>query len=337
MTDSCSGSHKPDVPSEEESFARRQIDDNSWLIGGVVISRHASEPSGPCWGDGKGAFFTISEAPNPRPTTRPVSKNDECPIEDHLLRESSPYNIYQVGLAFLAIDDNKGTPEHVTLEALGSIPLSFQVPRVYYHGVHDDRYYVVYSALRGKTICEAWPKTNDDALKKRWLEQIVDSCIELSALSSVSQTMTGYTGDLLAEAYLSKNILETVDSYTPEALLQSCKEIGMDCSNLVFQQNNLSPLAFTVDESGKLLGIYHWGDAGFLPKDWILTKATFNPSLKAWKRQNQEPWNETKREEWRMGIKDALEKRGFREFWLKNEEWRTKIREEYMLQNMRGM
>ncbi|RBR25749.1 uncharacterized protein FIESC28_01431 [Fusarium coffeatum] len=331
MTDSCSGSHKPDLPSEEKSIARRQIDDNSWLIGGVVISRHASEPSGPCWGDGKGGFFTISEAPNPRPTTRPISKNDDCPIEDHLLLEPSSYNIYQVGLAFLAIDDGKGTPEHITLEALAKIPLSFQIPKVYYHGVHDDRYYIVYSALPGKTICEAWPETNDDALKERWLEQIVDSCVELSALSS--QAMTGITGDTLAEWWLSRDFLET--SVTPESLLQTCKEIGMDCSNLVFQQNDLSPLAFTVDESGKLLGIYHWGDAGFLPKDWILTKATSNPHLKAWNRQKA--WKTSERNKWSMGIKGALQERGFRERFEANGEWREKVFRDYNVQNMRGM
>ncbi|CAG7559838.1 unnamed protein product [Fusarium equiseti] len=332
MDDSCFGSHKSDFPAPPKPIVRREIDDNSWLIGGVVISRHASEPSGPCWGDGKGTFFTISKAPNPKPTTKPIS--DDCPIKDHLLSESTAYGVYEVGLAFLAIDDNKGTPEHITLEALAEIPFSFQIPKVYYHGVHDDRYYIVYSALPGKTICEAWPETNDDALKKRWLEQIVDSCIELSTLSS--QTMTGITGDTLAERFLSKTYLQTPDSYTPEALLQSCKEIGMDCSNLVFQQNNLTPLTFTVDESGKLLGIYHWGDAGFLPKDWILTKATSNPSLKAWKRQKG-TWKPSEMNEWRMGIKDALEERGLREYWLKNNEWRAKIHTEYDIQHMRGM
>lgn len=335
MDDSCFGSHKTDLPPGKKPIARRQIDDNSWLIGGVVISRHASEPSGPCWGDGKGAFFTISEAPNPKPTARPVAKDEDCPIIDHLFREPSPYNVYQVGLAFLAIDDDVGTPEHITLEALAKIPLSFQIPKVYYHGVHDGRYYIVYSALPGKTICEAWLETNDDALKQRWIEQIVDSCVELSALSS--QAMTGITGDTLAEWWLSRDYLQTTGSVTPEALLQNCKEITMDCSNLVFQQNNLTPLSFTVDESGKLLGIYFWDDAGFLPKDWILTKATFNSSLRAWKRQKQ-TWK--KRGEilkWDRCIQGALRERGFDERFHENGEWREKIHREYNIQHMRGM
>ncbi|EXA41402.1 hypothetical protein FOVG_09892 [Fusarium oxysporum f. sp. pisi HDV247] len=59
-------------------FPIEETDEDSWMIGQVVISRYASKPDGPCWDDGKGAFFTISEAPNPKPSTRPPS--DSCPI-----------------------------------------------------------------------------------------------------------------------------------------------------------------------------------------------------------------------------------------------------------------
>jgi hypothetical protein len=309
-------------PPPPKPNVRLEIDQNSWMIGEVVISRHVSEPSGPCWSDGKGAFFTISEAPNPKPPTRPIS--DACPIKDHLIYEPSPYGVFEIGLAYLAIYPNKGTPEHLTLEALAKMSLSFQVPKAYYHGVHNDLYYIVYSALPGRTICEVWPETNDLAVKKRWLEQIVDTCVELSAVSG--QSMTGITGDPLAELWLSKDNAETPGSYTPDVLLQNCQDIGMDCSNLVFQQNNLTPLTFTIDESGKLLGIYHWQDAGFLPKDWIATKGRFNSSLLAVNRMRSWPRGEGTK--WASGINYFLRERGFRPFSIKHNEWRTACRRE---------
>ncbi|EXM13076.1 hypothetical protein FOTG_18458 [Fusarium oxysporum f. sp. vasinfectum 25433] len=67
-----------DVQLSLNDFPIEEIDEDSWMIGQVVISRYASKPDGPCWDDGKGAFFTISEAPNPKPSTRPPS--DSCPI-----------------------------------------------------------------------------------------------------------------------------------------------------------------------------------------------------------------------------------------------------------------
>ncbi|KAF4417517.1 hypothetical protein FACUT_12181 [Fusarium acutatum] len=63
------GSLKIKFPQEnvDKRFPLEEIDDNSWMTGQVIISRHASEPDRPCWGDGEGAFFTVSEAPSPKP------------------------------------------------------------------------------------------------------------------------------------------------------------------------------------------------------------------------------------------------------------------------------
>ncbi|KAM0228725.1 hypothetical protein ACHAP5_011863 [Fusarium lateritium] len=309
-------------PPPREPNVRREIDANSWMIGDVIISRHASEPSGPSWGDGKGAFFTVSEAPTPKPPTRAIS--DDCPIKDYYLWEPEACGVWQVGLALLDISLNKGTPQHVTLEALAKRSLSFQIPKVYYHGTFGDLYYIVHSTLPGKTICEAWPETTDDALKKRWLERIVDSCVELSAWKS--ESVTGITGDILHDWWLTKHD-DYPASSTPDAVLQICNEIGMDCSNLVFQHNLLTPLSYTVNEAGDLLGIYHWEDAGFLPKDWIATKPSFNSSLDAWQKQKT-TWLCDDVDKYDKDLLNELKGRGFRNFFHEHGKWRSQMLKE---------
>ncbi|KAM0197891.1 hypothetical protein ACHAPI_004623 [Fusarium lateritium] len=264
-------------PPPREPNVRREIDANSWMIGDVIISRHASEPSGPSWGDGKGAFFTVSEAPIPKPPTRAIS--DDCPIKDYYLWEPQACGVWQVGLAF---------------------------------------------TLPGKTICEAWPETTDDALKKRWLERIVDSCVELSAWKS--ESVTGITGDILHDWWLTKHD-DYPASSTPDAVLQICNEIGLDCSNLVFQHNLLTPLSYTVNKAGDLLGIYHWEEAGFLPKDWIATKPSFNSSLDAWQKQKA-TWLCADVDKYDEDLLNELKGRGFRIFFREHGEWRSQMLKE---------
>ncbi|KAF4971316.1 hypothetical protein FSARC_1835 [Fusarium sarcochroum] len=313
----------PHWPPQPDNNPRLEIDDNSWMIGQVIISRHASKPSGPCWDDGKGAFFTISEAPNPKPPTRPIS--DDCPIKDWYAWEPSPYGRWEIGNAHLAINPDKGAPEHVTLEVLSKRSLSFQIPKVYYHAVHDELYYVVHSTLPGKTILDAWPETDDEALKLQWVDKIVDAYVELSAWRG--ETISGVNGHFLFEWWLGKDPFSYPDPYKPELLLQSTEEIGLDNSKLVFTHNHLSPLSFTVNEDGELLGIYLWHDAGFLPKDWIATKARFNTFLDASPRA--QAWSRQDKNEWESCIHNALEKRGFREYFEKNGLWRVETMREW--------
>ncbi|KAI7762345.1 hypothetical protein LZL87_006740 [Fusarium oxysporum] len=210
------------------------------------------------WDDGKGALFAISEAPNPKPSTR--SLLDSCPIvEMPSRRVTSLMGIFEVGHAYLSIHDNVGTPEHATLEWLAGKDLSFQVPKVYYHGVHGDHYYL--------------PENKDYATMLRWTNQIAVACVELSKWSG--STITGVDGGLLVDQYLFKQTMDYTSVHDPENLRKTCGEIPLDCSELVFALNNVNPLAFMVNEEG-LVGVSSWRHAGFVPKDWVGTKGYTN-------------------------------------------------------------
>ncbi|KAF5618492.1 uncharacterized protein FTJAE_12190 [Fusarium tjaetaba] len=285
-------------------FPIEEIDDNSWMIGRVVVSRSASKPDGPSWNDGKGAFFTISEARNPKPSTRPLS--DSCPIvEISCGSATSKRGIFEVGHAYLTIHQNVGTPEHVTLEWLAGKDLSFQVPKVYYHGVHSDHYYLVYGAIpSGKNLLYAWPENKDHAtMLSKWS----------------GSAIAGVYGGLLVDQYLYKKITDHASVHDPENLRETCQEISLDCSELVFALNNVHPLAFTVNEEG-LVGISSWRYAGFVPKDWVGTKVysnSFFGSIDICR----ESWPKTDFDNWGRLIQEAFKNRGFKDVWDNYYKW----------------
>ncbi|KAH7265533.1 uncharacterized protein BKA55DRAFT_535456 [Fusarium redolens] len=309
----------------KNSFPIEEIDNNSWMTGQVVISRHASKPDGPCWDDGKGAFFTISEAPNPKPPTRPLS--DSCPIvEMSCGRVTSLMGIFEVGHAYLTIHENVGTPEHVTLEWLAEKTLSFQIPKVYYHGVHSDHYYLVYGAIpSGRNVLYAWPETKDYATMVRWTNKIADACVELSKWSG--SAITGIDGGLLVDQYLFKQTTDYKSVHDPENLREAFEEIPLDCSELVFTLNNVHPLAFTVNEEG-LVGISSWRHAGFVPKGWIGTKVHCNSIIHSVDICHA-LWTEADFNNWEYLLMEAFKNRGFKDFWYDYSKWNSKRAGEY--------
>ncbi|KAF5975353.1 hypothetical protein FBULB1_7414 [Fusarium bulbicola] len=307
----------------ENKFPIQEIDDNSWMIGQVVISRHASKPDGPCWDDGKGAFFAISEAPSPKPSTRPLS--DSCPIVEFSCGNvTAGLGMFEIGHAHLMIDGAFGTPEHVTLEWLAEKNLSFQIPEVYYHGIFDKSYYLVHSSLpAGQNLLYAWPKAKDHATMALWANQIADACVELSQWSG--SAITGIDGSRIFDPYLYQKTKDYDNMAHPENLRKSCEEISLDCSELVFALNNVHPLAFSVNEKG-LVGISSWREAGYVPKDWIGTKVRCNSFFMS-ANICTKLWSDADHDTWYLHINAALTSRGFKEFWCQYKLWTAYKRE----------
>ncbi|KAG5664900.1 hypothetical protein KAF25_008634 [Fusarium avenaceum] len=308
------------IPLELSPDRFHEVNDNSWIIDHVIITRHQSKPSEPCWPDGEGGFFSIGEAPTPMPPTRPPSH--VCPITDI----GNPWldqGTWRVGLAHLRVSrSNYGTREHVTLEALAKRSLSFQIPQVYYHKDIGTSYYIVYSELPGTPLVKAWPKANRTA-RIQWTQQIAVAYHELSKWRG--DRICGVDGGNLDYFWLSADYPQLPSSYHPEVLRANCEEIGLDCSEIVFTHNYMMPLSFTVDEVQGLVGICKWEYAGFLPKDWIrtMTKSnSFTESVGVVKRL----WLKPDEDEWCSMIEGALAHSGFKEFWQEAGEWRSKIR-----------
>ncbi|CAF3510690.1 hypothetical protein SNK03_006883 [Fusarium graminearum] len=301
----------------------KEVNDNAWIVyDNAMISRHTSKPSQPHWEDGEGGFFTMDEAPSPKPPTRPLS--DSCPFTDILKESYSGLGLYKVGNAHLHIVRNVGAQEHNTLKAVAERNYNFMVPTEYCHGVYGDGhlYYIAYSILPGKSIAEMWPKTKDDALKTKWTRQIADAYYELSKWRG--DRICGIDGGNLNEQFIINGNWWDTSLSTPEALLKNFKDINMDCSEIVFAHNKMMPLAFMVDGDQGLVGISTWYSAGFVPKGWIQTLPlgnSFTESAGA----IRDTWTDFECMDWSRKIDDGFEERGLNGHrWESWADWQAK-------------
>jgi hypothetical protein len=122
----------------------REIDDNSWIIGDVLLLSHTTiKPSSSCfWRDSKNAFYTLSELDYKKHQTRLLSSTSLI----QLVHDASNYNAaWRISEAFLkvqALSTTGKTPEHITLNYLynpanGFTP-TFPIPRVLYYKEYDN-------------------------------------------------------------------------------------------------------------------------------------------------------------------------------------------------------
>ncbi|KAM0428959.1 hypothetical protein ACHAPT_006762 [Fusarium lateritium] len=282
-----------------------EVDDNCWILGRVIISRHASKPlSGAYWGDGIGGFFSISKVPNPRPQTR-EEISAACPIV-HICSWAYPQGTWRIGPCELKIGryQPNSTCEHVILEDLRKVNWSFQVPQhTYHHAQHGSLaeklgyilcHNIAYSTPAGSSLCEVWPAIKDEALKERYVRQIAQAYGELSKW--YGEGVCNFNDNGLEDRYLGQgNKLQVLRSIW--------KEYDMDSSDLVFAHNYMHPHAFIVDGDG-LVGITNWEIAGYVPRDWIRSKARVDSRL--FRRGCIAKWSEEQRNEWEGKINTAL-------------------------------
>ncbi len=274
----------------------QEINDNSWVIGNrILLSRRRSHQSGSTWGDGKGSFYVISEAPYPLPPSRPLSatKGIFCKVK---------------------ILEPDATREHVTLDYLhNKRPLSFATPCVHYHAEYDGRYYLVLSGLTGQTLAKAWPNI-DEAKKQYYVSRVANICKELAVWQADS--ISGVDGQHLSDRFLTR--LRLPKDCSPRNLLNNCKVLGMDCSTFIFYHCDLGPGNIIVNDGS--IGIIDWETAGFVPKEWIRTKFCISSGL------DLPGDDQESRVDWRRRVQRKLGGEGFPEVadqwvtWWSNED-----------------
>lgn len=186
--------------------------------------------------------------------------------------------VWEIGEAFLKViipASPYTTREHVTLEALHKMKLSFAIPDVLYHGEWNGRYYLLLSKIPGKTLSEAWPRMLETA-RGQCVDRIVSITKELA--TKHSENISGIDGNHLPEAWLANDSSTGAASqpdFSPEALLKNCRELKMDWSSrFELFHCDLGPGNIIVDFIGDQLaiGLIDWECAGFVPREWIRTK-----------------------------------------------------------------
>lgn len=243
----------------------RQIDDDSWLVGGKLpLSR--AVPSESAWG------YTIAPAPDPLPASHPLPDNSADIKLVYDVGDCSA--VFSIGSdAFCKVHllrFAQAAREHVTLAWLHKRTWSFPIPTTLYHAEFDGRYYHFISRVPGQTMDSVWGEL-DDAQRQRFVKRIVEICDELAVSIPVpapGDVICGVDGGAVQEEYLSGRGLNR----SPENLKKNCLALGMDCSRLVFYHRDLGPTNVLVDLQTESMSAIDWESAGYMPKEWVLTK-----------------------------------------------------------------
>ncbi|EQK98249.1 Protein kinase-like domain protein [Ophiocordyceps sinensis CO18] len=284
----------------------REIDDNSWLIGDILLlsRRSLPVPEAPCpeatWTDATGSYYIV-KAQHPLPLSRPLS--DTSPLKK-VYDAGDATAVWIFGDAVCKVKliyDPDETREYDTLYALSKRPLSFMIPEIYYYTECDGRYYLFLRKMPGETLMEAWHKANED-IKQGYASQMVDICKELAIWQA--DRITGIDGRHLSDQYL---VFRDSKDFSHETLKKNCEEVGMDCSTFHFYHCDLGPGNIFVDaDAQRIVGVIDWETAGFVPKEWIRTKfcvsSGLNFDLEA---------DEATKGEWRARVQGELEDHGY--------------------------
>ncbi|KAK4958983.1 hypothetical protein LTR10_003782 [Elasticomyces elasticus] len=146
----------------------KQINDRSWLFAGrLVISKTDNSANEHSWGDGKGVYYTIADAPHALPRTQDLPADGDVQL---VYDAGGVSAVWALGSAYCKIKvlEPQTTREHVTLEYLQTrTPLSFAIPRVIYQREFDDFYCIVLSKVEGVILDEAWDEM-DERMKRQF-------------------------------------------------------------------------------------------------------------------------------------------------------------------------
>lgn len=288
----------------------RTIGDRQWSIGGLFCLSLSPKPilGAKCnWSDGKGLSYSVT---NMTQETQPGKAQEDFPVV-HEAGMNSGHIVWKIGEAFLklVIPHSKNvTREHVTLDAVKDMLSAdtFAIPRVLFHGDWNGRYFLAVTEMPGVNLHEAWPKMSEE-LKSACVQHVTDLCLTLA--ENVREKISGIDGNHLPELYLTKNDQADSETFAPLTLERTCKEIGMDCSDLRFYHCDLIPGNIIVDLKRQSFAVIDWECAGFVPQEWIGTKCAVNEAMRLERPENCNV--DQYSEQWRKRIVESLTSRGF--------------------------
>lgn len=243
----------------------KEVDENTWLIGGLILHRSKGISHLSTWYDRNDDLsYIVTDAPVPPPPAIPLAADNPTMKLVYEAEDSSA--VWFLGNdAFckvkLRVVDT--TPEAVTLTFVHAQRPDLEIPRVLHYAEYNGRSYLFVSRVPGRTLADAWPTLNEN-WRHRYVNAVVGICESLQLLEG--DKLGGVDGKNIPEKYLIED--GAVEDYCPQNLQRGCESMGMDCSKLVFYHADLGPgniIVEDVPESGTV-GIIDWETAGFFPK-----------------------------------------------------------------------
>jgi aminoglycoside phosphotransferase len=293
----------------------RQVNEDTWLVGNLLISRSTGYSDASTWFDDcDDASFTVSIAPTPPPPSKPIPPNDPIIRLVYDAGESSAvWSLGKCAFCKVKLYAKNTTPEASTLAYVREQQLEFKLPDTLYQAESNGRSYLFLSRVPGRTLAEAWPTLNE-AWRYHYVNVVVDICKSLT--TGKRSRLEGVDGKHLPEPYLIRNRAEEKENFDPQNLLEGCREMGMDCSEFVFYHADLGPGNIIVESAPKTgsVGIIDWELAGFFPRGWIRTKFRISRGLNLPDSVNDKHW-------WRSEVQKLLGKHGFEDFSSQWTDW----------------
>ncbi|KAF2249616.1 hypothetical protein BU26DRAFT_286842 [Trematosphaeria pertusa] len=287
----------------------KQISANSWLIGDWILTRSSpplpSTSEYPSWideADNASYAFTSCSAPRSPP---PTTTLDTAHIK--LIYDCSNFSaVFSIGTKVMCKisvfnPSSSDASADITHEAdtlsyvCSKQPNSFTTPRVIHSFNTAENYAVlIMTRVAGRTLASMWKEMSEGA-REACAKAVVAAIEEMMGWES--DFLGGVNGKGIQEPFLVRgSSLGRDDSmYNPLAMHKFCEQVGMGMQPpFVFYHADLGPTNVLVldgtdtastpssstDSSSTntfnspkaAIGIIDFEVAGFLPKDWIMTK-----------------------------------------------------------------
>jgi hypothetical protein len=292
----------------------RQIDSDSWLVGNLVLRRLPYTSASATWNDERDqSSYTLDKAPIPHPHTTPLVDNQYIEIVHEAGDASVVWAIGNNVLCKAKCVEEGATPEPVTLQFVQGQQPSFSTPEILFYTVHKGISFLFLQRLPGRTLDAAWPSLNEEQ-QLFYVRAIVDICKEMDQWKS--GVFGGVDGQYIPEDYLLPR-----SRHDYGALEASCRDIGMECSDLVFYHADLGPGNIIIEDSPSeyrpsegSIGIIDFEIAGYLPRGWVRTKFRLSSGI------NLSAGDEPTR--WRSEVQKMLGQEDFEDYSAQHMAWR---------------
>ncbi|KAJ5047336.1 uncharacterized protein L3040_003163 [Drepanopeziza brunnea f. sp. 'multigermtubi'] len=195
----------------------KQIDSNTWLIGDLLLHRCPSPSDTATWNvDSDNSSYPLSWQPH-RPTA-----------------STSSWSMTYI--------EEGATPESVTSNFVRDQRPSFEIPKVLHHAFGSDRSYLFLRRVPGRTLDTAWQSLNE-YWKRHYVNAIVDVCKEMAEWKGAG--LGGLDDQNRLECYLGTP--RGGSGFGSANIEAGCKEIGMDCSVILYHAD-LGPTTIIVED-----------------------------------------------------------------------------------------
>ncbi|KFY01087.1 hypothetical protein O988_02921 [Pseudogymnoascus sp. VKM F-3808] len=291
-----------------------QINQDSWVIGGLVLHRAPHLSDAATWNDdGDNSSYTLTKAPTLLPSVTTPPDSPYIKLVHEAGDASAVWSIGNNAFCKVRYIEPGITPESATLNFVRAQQPSFDTPKALHHAFGTDRSYLFLQRVPGRTLDAAWPSLNA-YWRRHYVKTVAAACKEMAQWKS--SQFGGVDGQDIPERYLLPP--SAPEDFSSANLQAACEVMGMDCSQFVFSHADLGPTNIIVEhepKSGKV-GIIDFEIAGFFPRSWIRTKFRISGGMDLSPSASDDPhW-------WRAEVQRALGADGFDNAVEAWEEWR---------------